>query len=74
MRFIEIRLSPEAKHVLKWVHTWLGIAAAGAPLAYDHLDVLQGLVSERGMHYVSAVLVLLMIFNTMRAKDGAKKK
>lgn len=68
MSWVTIKFSPEAKNFWRWLHTWLGVAAAGAPLAYEHLDALQGFVSARAMSYITAGLVLLMVYNTMRSK------
>lgn len=67
-KWITIRLSPDAKHALKWVHTWLGIAAASAPLLYEHLDALQGFINQRALNYITALLVVMMVANTIRKK------
>lgn len=68
MNWVTVKFSPEAKHALKWVHTWLGMAAAAAPLAYENLDTVKEFVNPHAVPYITAALVLTMIYNTMRAK------
>lgn len=68
MRFVTVKFSPEAKHVFKWVHTWLGMAAAAAPLAYENMDTVKEFVNPHAVPYITAALVLVMVINTMRAK------
>lgn len=67
-KLITIRLSPEAKKAWRWLHTWLGVAAMGAPFVWDNLDGLKEAFPAFNAHWLTVALVSLMIYNSMREK------
>ena len=68
MKFIEIKLSPEAKHAWKWLQTWLIAALAIAPTAYDQLQAVQDYLPPAAFKSAMGVLGFLTLVNHLRTK------
>lgn len=68
MKFIEIRLSPEAKHAWKWLQTYLIAALTIAPTLYDQLQAVQDYIPPTAFKIAMGVLGFLTLVNHMRAK------
>lgn len=63
-----MKLADEWRSAWKWLQTWLIAALAVAPLLYDQLASLQGLVPAPWFKWVSLGLGVLTIINNVRKK------
>lgn len=68
MSWVTVKFSPEAKNAWKWIHTWLAVIAGSAPFVYENIDAVQSYVPAGYLKWVNVLLVILMAYNTMRAK------
>ena len=68
MKFIEIRLSPEARHAWRWLQTYLIAALTLAPTLYDNLQAVQDYIPPAWFKVAMGVLGFMTLLNHMRAK------